>query len=205
MTASAKPLHLRVTAKGNFLDGLPVFAGDARTEAMLQELLKWTPEDHSDHEPLKRALEKIRRIVDIVNERVRKVENVIKVQEVEAKLTNAAVRCCVGAGVAMARERGIGRSSEIVVQRLVDSDLSQSWWMSFARACCSSYPGARFGHVQPRVCEGGRVESERQGDVLLLVLRRAAAVPRAEEGPRGHVLREAPDPTEHGGGHVVGY
>ena len=38
---NTKPLHLRVTAKGNFLDGLPVFAGDARTEAMLQELLKY--------------------------------------------------------------------------------------------------------------------------------------------------------------------
>lgn len=36
-----KPLHLRVTAKGNFLDGLPVFAGDAKTEAMLQQLLKY--------------------------------------------------------------------------------------------------------------------------------------------------------------------
>jgi len=36
-----KPLHLRVTAKGNFLDGLPVFAGDAKTEAMLQQILKY--------------------------------------------------------------------------------------------------------------------------------------------------------------------
>jgi len=38
---NTKPLHLRVTAKGNFLDGLPVFAGDAKTEAMLQQLLKF--------------------------------------------------------------------------------------------------------------------------------------------------------------------
>jgi hypothetical protein len=30
-----------VTAKGNFLDGLPVFAGDAKTEAMLQQILKY--------------------------------------------------------------------------------------------------------------------------------------------------------------------
>lgn len=30
-----------MTAKGNFLDGLPVFAGDAKTEAMLQQILKY--------------------------------------------------------------------------------------------------------------------------------------------------------------------
>ena len=38
---NTKPLHLRVTAQGNFLDGLPVFAGDEKTEAMLQQLLKY--------------------------------------------------------------------------------------------------------------------------------------------------------------------
>lgn len=36
-----KPLHLRVTAKGSFLDGLPVFAGDPRTEAMLRQLFEY--------------------------------------------------------------------------------------------------------------------------------------------------------------------
>mmetsp|Transcript_66814 Transcript_66814/g.178618 ORF Transcript_66814/g.178618 Transcript_66814/m.178618 type:complete len:126 (-) Transcript_66814:326-703(-) len=36
-----KPMHLRVTAKGSFIGGLKVFAGDARTETMLQQLLKF--------------------------------------------------------------------------------------------------------------------------------------------------------------------
>uniref|UniRef100_A0A7S0EJD5 Uncharacterized protein n=1 Tax=Hanusia phi TaxID=3032 RepID=A0A7S0EJD5_9CRYP len=38
---NTKPLHLRVTAKGTFLEGLPVYAGDARTEAMLRQLLQF--------------------------------------------------------------------------------------------------------------------------------------------------------------------
>ena len=30
-----------MTAKGTFLEGLPVYAGDARTEAMLRQLLQF--------------------------------------------------------------------------------------------------------------------------------------------------------------------
>jgi len=36
-----RPMHLRVNAKGSFLDGLPVFAGDPRTEMMLAQLLAY--------------------------------------------------------------------------------------------------------------------------------------------------------------------
>jgi hypothetical protein len=33
-----KPLRLRVTAQGSFLDNVPVFPGDAKTEGMLEQL-----------------------------------------------------------------------------------------------------------------------------------------------------------------------
>jgi hypothetical protein len=33
-----KPLHLRLTAKGSFLDNVPVFPGDEKTETMLSQL-----------------------------------------------------------------------------------------------------------------------------------------------------------------------
>jgi len=59
---------------------------------LLKEVLKFTPESHPDHQAMTEAYDKIKKIVDIVNERVRKVENVIKVAGVESRLVNKAVR-----------------------------------------------------------------------------------------------------------------
>jgi anti-sigma factor ChrR (cupin superfamily) len=54
-------------------------------------LLKNTGADHTDYEDLSNAYQKIVAIVDQVNERVRKVENVARLIQISAKLENTQV------------------------------------------------------------------------------------------------------------------
>jgi len=58
----------------------------------MQELMKYTGQEHGDFVDLTNAYQKIVTIVDQVNERVRKVENVARLLEVSSKFENTEVR-----------------------------------------------------------------------------------------------------------------
>ena len=58
----------------------------------MQELLKHTPEEHEDFEPVSSALKEVSAIVDLVNQSSREAANVQKILDVESRLVNAKVR-----------------------------------------------------------------------------------------------------------------
>jgi len=57
----------------------------------VQELLKYTPENHSDYENLQMALEKMNSVVALVNQSSREAGNLQQILDVEESLVNAKV------------------------------------------------------------------------------------------------------------------
>lgn len=57
----------------------------------LQELLKFTPEDHQDYEDAKAALEKVQSVVEEVNKKKRESENLQKILEIQGRISNLSV------------------------------------------------------------------------------------------------------------------
>ena len=58
----------------------------------MQAVLKYTPEDHPDREPLDKVYSNIMDIVNMVNERTRQVENVQKLMRLQKTIANSDVR-----------------------------------------------------------------------------------------------------------------
>lgn len=60
-----------------------------RYPLLFESLLNKTPESHPDRENLVLALAEIRRVVNLVNERARTVENVERLNEIQARFEDA--------------------------------------------------------------------------------------------------------------------
>jgi len=54
-----------------------------RYELLLKELLKNTPEDHPDHVPLETALEQVRNVATVLNEKHREQKSRTRVLEIK--------------------------------------------------------------------------------------------------------------------------
>lgn len=55
-------------------------------------MIKYTPSDHPDREPLEKVYENLMEIVNMVNERTRQVENVQRLIKLQKTIANPDVR-----------------------------------------------------------------------------------------------------------------
>lgn len=53
---------------------------------MLKDLLKATPEEDPDHEPIAESFKSLQLLVDKINERTRRVDNAKKIEEIQVRL-----------------------------------------------------------------------------------------------------------------------
>lgn len=53
---------------------------------LLKDLLKATPDEDADHEPIAESFKSLQLLVDKINERTRRVDNAKKIEEIQVRL-----------------------------------------------------------------------------------------------------------------------